>query len=210
MHTQGGAYIRRCTHKAVHPQGSLWPPQESCYLRGHRQGGAHITPYTHKAVHTQGGVWPPQESCYLRGCGGGPPQRAKRAVCRVWRAAAKGSAVHTQGSAYIRWCTPKAVHTQGGLWPPQESCYLRGHRQGGAHITRCTHKAVHTQGGLWPLQESCYLRGVWGWASAASEASRLASAVSHSKGFGCADTRRCIHKAVHTQGGLWPPQIHVI
>ena len=22
--------------------------------------------------------------------------------------------------------THKAVHTQGGLWPPQESCYLRG------------------------------------------------------------------------------------
>ena len=27
-----------------------------------------------------------------------------------------------------RWCTHKAVHTQGGLWPTQESCYLRGVR----------------------------------------------------------------------------------
>ena len=72
----------------------------------------------------------------------------------------------TQGHAYTRWCTHKAVHPQGGLWPPQESCYLRGMRgwpprqakrakargvltvqtQEGAYTTWCTHKAVHTQG----------------------------------------------------------------
>ena len=30
----GGSHTRRCTHKAVHTQDGLWPPQESCYLRG--------------------------------------------------------------------------------------------------------------------------------------------------------------------------------
>ena len=103
----GGGYGggRRCTHKAEHTKGGLWPPQESCYLRGHRQGGAHRRRCTHKAEHTKGGLWPPQESCYLRG--------------------------HRQGGAHRRRCTHKAEHTKGGLWPPQESCYLRGHRQGG-------------------------------------------------------------------------------
>ena len=49
----GGGYGggRRCTHKAEHTKGGLWPPQESCYLRGHRQGAC-----TQKAVHTQGGT----------------------------------------------------------------------------------------------------------------------------------------------------------
>ena len=75
-------------------------------------------------------------------------------------------------------CTHKAEHTKGGLWPPQESCYLRGHRQGGTHRRRCTHKAVHTKGGLWPPQESCYLRGVRGLAPVSSEASRLSSEAS--------------------------------
>ena len=61
------------------------------------------------------------------------------------------------------------VHTQGGVWPRQESCNLRGvqglalvlsevsrlsseasgsnGRFGGPHTTRCIHKVVHTQGG---------------------------------------------------------------
>ena len=81
--------------------------------------------------------------------------------------------VHTKCGAYTRRRTQK-----GGLWPPQESCYLRGHRQGGTHKTRCLHKAVHTKGGLWPPQESCYLR-------------------SHRQG-GTHKTR-CLHKAVHTK-----------
>ena len=46
-----------------------------------------------------------------------------------------------------RWCTHKAEHTKGGLWPPQESCYLRGHRQGGAHTRRCSQKAVYQRKG---------------------------------------------------------------
>ena len=32
----GSAHTRRCTHKAVCTRGGLWPPQESCYLRGVR------------------------------------------------------------------------------------------------------------------------------------------------------------------------------
>ena len=36
IHTEGGAHTRRGIHKAVHTQGGLWPPQESCYLRGVR------------------------------------------------------------------------------------------------------------------------------------------------------------------------------
>ena len=28
---KGGAHRRRCTHKAEHTKGGLWPPQESCY-----------------------------------------------------------------------------------------------------------------------------------------------------------------------------------
>ena len=111
MHTQGGTpkrwfvatagvmlfkgpQARRCTHKAEHPKGGLWPPQGSCYLRGHRQGGAHtrrnkqkaVCGCPHKAEHTKGGLWPPQESCYLRG--------------------------HRQGGAH------KAEHPKGGLQAP--------------------------------------------------------------------------------------------
>ena len=54
------------------------------------------------------------------------------------------------------------MHTQGGLWPPQESWYLRGVRGlapassevsrsrgwfGGPQARQYTHKAVHTQCG---------------------------------------------------------------
>ena len=63
-----------------------------------------------------------------------------------------GRIIHTEGGAHTRRGIHKAVHTQGGLWPPQESCYLRGHKQGGIHRRRCTHKAEHTKGGLWPLK----------------------------------------------------------
>ena len=47
------------------------------------------------------------------------------------------------------------------------------------------------------MQEPCYLRGVQGLAPASSAASRI-----HSR-TGGADTRRCIHKAVHTKGGFF-------
>ena len=75
------------------------------------------------------------------------------------------------------------------LWPPQESCCLRGHTQGGTHRRRCTHKAEHTKGGLWPPQESCYLRG-------------------HRQGG--THRRRCTHKAEHTKGGCGHRKSHVI
>ena len=98
----------------------------------------------------------------------------------------------------------------------QESYYLRGvrglapassaasrmhNRTGGAHTRRYIHKAGHTQGGTHKrrsvaVQESCYLRGVRGLAPASSTASRM-----HSR-TGGAHTRRYIHKAVHTKGGL--------
>ena len=84
------------------------------------------------------------------GARGWPPRQAKRAE------AMGGLAVHTQDGAYTRWCTHQAMHTQGGLWPLQESCYLRGVR-GLAPVKRSkvkqwvvwrsTHKTVHTQGG---------------------------------------------------------------
>ena len=38
----GGPHTRRCTHKAVHTQGGLWPPQESCYLRGGAGAGPRV------------------------------------------------------------------------------------------------------------------------------------------------------------------------
>ena len=60
--------------------------------------------------------------------------------------------MHTQGVANItwfvatagvmlfegpaaRWCTHKVEHTKSGLWPPQESCDLRGHMQGGTQTS---------------------------------------------------------------------------
>ena len=65
--------------------------------------------------------------------------------------------------------TQKALHTQGGVWPPHEPCYLGGgagvgpcvkrsepsikrseqgkERFGGAYTRRCIHKVVYTQGG---------------------------------------------------------------
>ena len=45
-----GPQARRYTHKAQHTKGRMWPPQESCYFRGHRQGGAHTRQGTQKTV----------------------------------------------------------------------------------------------------------------------------------------------------------------
>ena len=68
-----------------------------------------------------------------------------------------GGGIHTEGGAHTRQCIHKAVHTQGGLWPPQESCYLRGvwglaprvkrSKPRQEKVWRSTNKAVHTQGG---------------------------------------------------------------
>ena len=63
--------------------------------------------YTQKAVHTQGGA------------------HKRRFVATTGVMLFKGPQVTrcTQ-----RRCTHQAGHTKGGLWPPQESCYLRGHK----------------------------------------------------------------------------------
>ena len=85
----GGSHTRRCIHKAVHTKGGLWPPQESCYLRGHTQGGTHTRRYTHKAGHTQGGAHNTRSVAtagvllFKRGCGGWPLRRAKRGGVRL-------------------------------------------------------------------------------------------------------------------------------
>ena len=54
------------------------------------------------------------------------------------------------GSPYTRQCIHKVVHTEGDLWPPHESCYLRG-AAAGPRVERSELKqwglAVHTQGG---------------------------------------------------------------
>ena len=121
IHTEGGAHTRRGIHKAVHTQGGLWPPQESCYLRGHGQGGTHRRRCTHKAEHTKGGLWPPQESCYLRG--------------------------HKQGGAHRRRCTQKVVHTQGGTHKRRSVATAGVLLFKGPQARRYTQKAVHTQGG---------------------------------------------------------------
>ena len=77
------------------------------------------------------------------GCGAWPLRRAKRAVCRAKRAEVTGGlAVHTQGNAYATGCTHKAVHTQGGLWPPEESCYFRGGAGAGSRVQRSKPKRV--------------------------------------------------------------------
>ena len=101
------------------------------------------------------------------------------------------------------------VHTQGGLSPPQESCYFRGVRglapasseasrsRGrfvGPHTRRCIHKVVHTKGGLWPPQESCNLRGVHGLAPALREASCLLSKAKGTTGGG---------EGGEGRGGVW-------
>ena len=85
------------------------------------------------AVHTQGGAQIRRSMAaagflLFKGVGGLAPASSK--ASRLWSAASsrEGLAVHTQGGACTRPCTHKAVHTQGGLWPPQESCYLSGVR----------------------------------------------------------------------------------
>ena len=111
-----------------------------------------------------------------------------------------------------------AVHTPGGLWPPHESCYLRGMRGpapassgasrfvergglkgrvGGAHTRLCIHKAVHTQGGA-HTRWSMATAGVLLFNGGAGASPRIKQ--SKLKGrFGGAHTRRCTHKAVFSQ-----------
>ena len=189
MHTQGSAYTRQCTHKAVHKQGDAhkrrfvatagvllfkggcrgWPlrPAKLAEAREvlavHTQGGAHIRWCTHKAVHTQGDahkrrfVATAAVSSFKVGCGGMDPASGE---------ASRGKGRF--GGSHTRRCTHRAVHTQGGAhkrrfvattslllckwarsgWPPRRAKrdYAREglavHTQGGAHTRRCTQKVV--------------------------------------------------------------------
>ena len=117
-------------------------------------------------------------------------------------------AVHTRGGAYTRQCTHKAVHTQGGLWPPQESCYFRGvglagpSRQASSaasrvKVWRSTHKAVHIHCGAHPRRAVATARVLF---FASNEASFLSSTASRSEGSAVrtqrsAYTWRSTHKA---------------
>ena len=79
----GGTHRRRCTLKALHREGYLWPPHESCHLRGHLQGGAQTRRTTQKAVYGHRGTH------VIQG--------------------ATGEVVHTEGGAHSGRCTHKLV-----------------------------------------------------------------------------------------------------
>ena len=124
VHTQRGAYRGRHTQK-----GGLWPPQESCYLRGHMQGGTHKTRCLHKAVHTKGGLWPPQESCYLRGHRQGGTHKTRclhKAVHTKRRSVATAGVMLFKGPQ-ARWYTQNAVPTQGGAHKKAACGHRRSH-----------------------------------------------------------------------------------
>ena len=126
-----------------------------------------------------------------------------------------GLAVHTQGGAHGGQCIHKAVHTKGGPYPTQESCYLSG--DGGAgprikrrepfverseprqwNVWRFTHKSVPAQGGahnrhcVATARVLLFTRGCEGWPP--REAKRAKAR------FGDAHTKWCTHKVGHTQG----------
>ena len=127
VHIQGGAYTRRCTYKAVHTKGRLWPPQKSYYLGGvrgcppHRakgavvqiQGGAYTRRYTYKAVHTQGAAHKRPSVAtarvlLFRGCAG-VSTASSEASCSPHTRRCIHKAVHMQGCAHTRRCTQNAV-----------------------------------------------------------------------------------------------------
>ena len=87
---------------------------------------------------------------------------------------------------------PHAMHTKGGLQPPQESCYLRG-----PQARRYTQNAVHTQGGA-HKRRSIATAGVM--LLRGAQARRYTQNAVHTQG-GTHRTR-CTRKAVHTKGGL--------
>ena len=150
IHTEGGPHTRRGIHKAVHTQGGLWPPQESCYLKAHRQGGTHRRRWTQKAEQIKGGLWPPREAtAKVLHTEGSAHTRWSVATAGVMLFKGPQARRYTEGGAHTRWNTPK-----GGMWPLQVSCYLGGHRHGGTHRRRCTHKAEQTKGHLWPPHEA--------------------------------------------------------
>ena len=208
VHTQGGLWPRVLL---FHGGRGSWPlrpvKRDESWggLRVHTQGGAHTRRCTHKAVHARCfmanvGVLP------FKGCAGLGPrlQRSETKQGVVWERTHK--VVHTQGGAYTRRCTHKAVGCYfkgGGDWPPFQPSEPK---QG--VLSRCTHKVVHTQGGAhtrrfvatarvlffqgggWPVEQSEPNQGVvW----------RSTHKVVHTQSG--AHTKRCTHKMVRTQGG---------
>ena len=142
-----GPQARRYTQKAVHSTGGLWPPRESCYLRGHRQGG------THKRRCTQQAVCGHRKSHVIEGPTGKAVHTEGGAHNR--RSVATAGAMLLKGPQARRY-TQKSVHTQGGTHKRRSVATAGVMLLKGPQARRYTQKAVHTKGGLWPPQESCY------------------------------------------------------
>ena len=160
---------------------------------------------THKTVHPQGGARTRRSVVtagvlLFRGDAGAGNRQAKRAVYRWQRA-----------EAQFWRSTHKAVHTQGGLWPRHEICYLvclfsaatrsKGlvvNTHGGAFTRQCTHKEVCGHRMIFVIERGC------GRLPPPSKVSRSWSTTSRREGLavhtqGSAYTRRCTHKAVCDQ-----------
>ena len=96
-----------------------------------RVGVAHKRRCTHKAAYNR-----PQDFAYSSGCGGLGRPVAILGVLSFQEGA--GASPHFEGcepsvernmrGAQV-FCSGFVLHTQGGLQPPQESCYLRGVRR---------------------------------------------------------------------------------
>ena len=118
------------------------------------------------------------------------------------------------------------VHTEGGLWPPHVSCYLRevegaGPRferselkrggGGGSRTRRYMHKAAHTQGCA-HRRRFVTTVGVLLFNGGAGASPRVErSEPKHGEGWWSTHkavyyTRWCTHKVVHAECGLRPPQ----
>ena len=147
VHTPGGAHTRWSVaiagvllFKGGAGTGPRVEKSEASVERSdpkRRFGGPHTRRCIHKAMHTQGGLWPPQESCYLRGVWGLAPALSEARRLSSVASRSEGLAVHTQGNAYTRQCTHKAVcgHRRslvisGGResWPSRRAQRAEGYR----------------------------------------------------------------------------------
>ena len=226
VHTHGGACTRWWPHKVVHTQDKAHTRRSmatarvllfkgvaragprikrskpsfkqssqgaQCVWEGLAQGSAYTRRCTHKAVHTQGGAHPRWSAATAR-------VLLFQGVARV--------------SPRVERSEPSVERSEPSVARSKPRCTMCVGRVSSAHThtRRCIHKAGHTQCGLRPPQKSCYARGVRGLAPASSEATRFSSEASRlssgrtkvhrvcGKGSRCTHTRKCIDKAVHTQG----------
>ena len=168
MHTQGGAHTGRCTMKALHTKGGLWPPEESCHLGGvqgcpphranravvHIQGGSYTRRCTYKAVHNESLAHKRRSVAtagvlLLRGGAGVSPASSEASRSPHTRPCIK-KAVHIHGGAHTRRCTQKAV---GGhrrslvIWGDAGVSPASSVSSCSPHTRWCIHKAVYIQGG---------------------------------------------------------------